>query len=348
MELLPALGFSAEVIQQLQMAAEFRNQASRPLATQGPLDSALEVIKAFPAAILRHANLGIPFAITAQTLRDLERRMREYRQNHGIWGFDRFAWMQNHLSGSLFEIGRLQFMPSRWRDDFDAYQSPQTGEVWALAKEGLPCDAKTLHREGRTDSPVLTIREKTSTEIKGHPANPITGQISPAPLNLPGNSILAATGGDATLNVHIPSGPGFTPAACSQSLQEARRFFGQYFPHTPFKAICCRTWLLDPALREIMPADSNLLGLGRLFHLLTVPGGTHQQHLERIFGSGADWKTFTPKTRLQTAAKKFLNQGGKFHLTSGFLLWNDARLLETMKKPVENKENLPVNLFPHI
>ena len=323
LELLPALGFSDEVIQQLRSAAEDANTGS----SDAPLKAALEVVGAFPLTLHRNATLGIPQETTARTLRDLERRMLEYRQLHGTWGFDRFAWMQNHLAGSLFEIGRLQFMFGSWRESFEVYQEPETRETWALANEGLVCDKQGLPRSEVIDSAFRTVREITVNGLVGHTADPRTGAISPLPLRLPASSQLAAASRDTVLHVHIPSGPGFTAAACAQSLREARLFFTRYYPDTEFKAICCRTWLLDPALREIMPAESNMLGLGRLFRLLTVPGANARQHLERIFGSEVDWRTCVPQTRLQKAAQEFLARGGEFHLTSGYLLWDDPQLI---------------------
>jgi len=312
LELLPKLGFSSEVIEQL--SAVSKSLPGEASASAAPaLEAALVIVEAFPSTLSRHANLGIPFEVTARTLRDLERRMREYREQHGKWGFDRFAWMQNHVAGSLFEIGRLQFISGQWREAYAVYRGRASGAVWALPMEKASAGAD---------------------HISGHPADPLTGAISPTPVNLPPGSRLAATKGDAVLHVHIPSGPGFTATTCAQSLREARRFFTRYFPDAGFKAICCRTWLLDPALREIMPAKSNILGLGRLFRLLPVPGADDRQHLERIFGSEVDWKTCVPQTQLQKAAQDFLARGGKFHLTAGYLLWDDPHLTGTKKEKI--------------
>ncbi len=311
LELLPELGFSIEVIKQLRAAA-----AEPP----GLLETALDVVEALPSAVRHHADLGIPFDVTARTLRDLDRRIHEYHERHGVWGFDRQKWMQNHLQGALFEIGRLQYVPGRWRESFDLYRGQEPQGVWAVADAGLWCDG--AGRPTCENGDFRTIKEECEGGVCGHLAEPYTGLVSRYPVSLP-QWTRAAGKGDTVLQVHIPSGPNFTPEACAESLREARQFFQRHFPEKSFRAISCRTWLLDPALRGILPKDSNISQFSRLFRPLVVAGADDAQHIERIFGLGADWKNLKPHTRLQKAAKDFLMQGGRFHLSSGFLLWDD-------------------------
>ena len=341
MALLSDLGFSDEVIRQLREVSDGLNVLAGPgtdvlpgaaEGRAGTLADALRVVEGFPVVVQRNEVRGIPFEVTARTLRDLERRMREYRQREGKWGFDRLNWMQNHLRGELFEIGRLQFAPGGWRESFDVFVSRETGSVWPLAQAGLGCDADG--RPGVENAVFQTIRKDVGP-VCGHPADVHSGLIRREWVVLP-DAERAVTRGDAVLHVHIPSGPNFTPQACASSLLEARRFFERHFPEFAFKAICCRTWLLDPAWQKILPSDSHISQFGRLFRPLVVPGADDAQHRERIFGLGVDWKNDPPKTRLQTLARDYLLGGGKFSLASGFVLWSEMR---------GDLGNSPMNLF---
>jgi len=61
------------------------------------------------------------------------------------------------------------------------------------------------------------------------------------------------------LAVHIPSDSLMTRQALDESYAAANTFFPRFFP--TFKPQCtyCHTWLLAPALKEILPADSRII-----------------------------------------------------------------------------------------
>ena len=66
-------------------------------------------LAALPAVQARHAELGIPAAISRATLADLGNKMAIYRRTHGVGGLDRQAWLTRHFRGRLYRLGRLQF-----------------------------------------------------------------------------------------------------------------------------------------------------------------------------------------------------------------------------------------------
>lgn len=78
----------------------------------------------------------------------------------------------------------------------------------------------------------------------------------------------AALGGPV-LGAHIPeTGGPMTPEACEDSLERAREFFPRCFPNFGATKVTCLSWLLDPRLGEVLPAESNIVRFGRRFHLL--------------------------------------------------------------------------------
>ncbi|MBC2905825.1 DUF5596 domain-containing protein [Streptomyces sp. PSKA01] len=70
------------------------------------------------------------------------------------------------------------------------------------------------------------------------------------------------------LNLHIPDfhGP-LSPAACDRSLALAREFFARHFPEERYSAALCHSWLLDPQLKEYLPADSNIVRFQERFRI---------------------------------------------------------------------------------
>jgi len=73
-------------------------------------------------------------------------------------------------------------------------------------------------------------------------------------------------GGDA-ISLHIPDSGPMTPEAVTASLDEARAFFPRHFPDEHYAAFSCGSWLLDPQLRDYLPADSNIIRFQQRFEL---------------------------------------------------------------------------------
>ncbi|WBB75965.1 acyltransferase domain-containing protein [Micromonospora sp. WMMD1128] len=70
-----------------------------------------------------------------------------------------------------------------------------------------------------------------------------------------------------TIGLHIPEAGPLTPEAIDASLDEARAFFPRHFPDESHTEFSCGSWLLDPQLREYLPADSNIVRFQRRFTL---------------------------------------------------------------------------------
>lgn len=91
--------------------------------------------------------------------------------------------------------------------------------------------------------------------------------------------------GSPVLNLHIPTGADLSPASVAWSLQEARAFFGRYFPDHGAKAIVCYSWLLYPDLRLILPECSNIASFAARFQILGQAQGAYASDaVRRIYG----------------------------------------------------------------
>lgn len=73
--------------------------------------------------------------------------------------------------------------------------------------------------------------------------------------------------GATAIDLHIPESGPMTPDAVEASLDEARAFFPRHFPDERPTTFSCGSWLLDPQLREYLPADSNIVRFQRRFAL---------------------------------------------------------------------------------
>jgi hypothetical protein len=68
------------------------------------------------------------------------------------------------------------------------------------------------------------------------------------------------------LSTHIPMSGPLTPASADESFAAARTFFAEHFPDYPTRWFHCCSWLLDPALSELLP-ESNLAAFQRRWTL---------------------------------------------------------------------------------
>ncbi len=62
-----------------------------------------------PVTLAGHRARGIPESVSRATLADVGRHVRIARRQYGIRGFLEQQWLQHHLRGVLFDLGRLQF-----------------------------------------------------------------------------------------------------------------------------------------------------------------------------------------------------------------------------------------------
>ncbi len=338
-KVLQDLGFRADSISALQEAA--RKIAADPVqadefadfATKwfegGPKEpsekllglwDALAVVAAFPHLIASHKELNVPLEITAATARDLQRRMDDYQDRFGMPGFDRLMWMRHHVTSKLYEIGRLQYMQGKFIYPYRVYKETETPEGIPLAHGGMPCTPAGWPRDDA--NAFVTEFSVSPAKVIGHKTDEFSGAISAQQTVLPGDARLLLDDQSDVLHIHIPAGEKLRPEECVDSLQRAQIFFKTCYPKIPCKAFCCRTWMLDRALAEVLPAHSNILSFGQLFRPIAVKNATHDQHLERIFGTGVDWQTFVPQTSLQQAVISFLKQGGQFRLLAGYRLFD--------------------------
>lgn len=114
--------------------------------------------------------------------------------------------------------------------------------------------------------------------------------------------------GSPVLNVHIQKGADLSPEKVAESFSLARAFFEKHFPEMQFEAFICFSWLLDPFLGKILPAESRIVQFGSFFEIIGQAKDNNQA-VERIFGKRWRKKSDFPQdTRLQKAALRHLEE----------------------------------------
>ncbi|MFJ9036425.1 acyltransferase domain-containing protein [Streptomyces sp. NPDC102406] len=127
--------------------------------------------------------------------------------------------------------------------------------------------------------------------------------------------------GDPVLGVHIPDfrGP-LTPAACDDSIRQAREFFARHYPREPVRVAICESWLLDRQLRRYLPAESNIVRFQDRFAVEDVTGEPEDDiPVTFVFGGTETPRALLPRrTSVQRAVLDHLDAGGHWYVGRGW------------------------------
>lgn len=106
------------------------------------------------------------------------------------------------------------------------------------------------------------------------------------------------------IHIHIPEGEPLSPEACDASLLLAKNFF-----NASCQSFDCESWLLAPALSELLDEDNRIIQFQKRFRVEWVNNDSRQAE-ERVFGNIQENKNSYPEnTSLQRALKKYLLTG---------------------------------------
>lgn len=113
-----------------------------------------------------HARLGIPDEISWATLADLGRQVWLHRRVHGVFGCETYWWLISHWLGSLYQLGRLQFLLYREYDEIPGVERgewvlgmhiPETGPLTPSAVDESLAEAREFFARFFPDRPVRTV-----------------------------------------------------------------------------------------------------------------------------------------------------------------------------------------------
>jgi hypothetical protein len=127
--------------------------------------------------------------------------------------------------------------------------------------------------------------------------------------------------GELCLNLHIPDylGP-LSPAACERSLALAADFFARHHPEEKFRAALCHSWLLDPQLKEYLPAGSNIVRFQDRFRLAREDREqADTEPVQFVFGDPElPIGNLPRRTALERAVGDHLRAGGHWYIGHGW------------------------------
>lgn len=118
------------------------------------------------------------------------------------------------------------------------------------------------------------------------------------------------SGEKRALSLHIPSDASLDLEACRSSREEARAFFAAHFSICRQAPVVCESWLLHPALRDLLGEESNIVRFASLFDIARVDDEDTSYRAFVFRRTDGDIADYPEKTTLQRRLKEHLLRGG--------------------------------------
>ncbi len=122
-----------------------------------------------------------------------------------------------------------------------------------------------------------------------------------------------------TIHLHIPSGARIDLASCRASFEAMERFTADHYPDKAGYRYMVDSWLLSPALREVLGEDSRILRFQQCFTLEQWdPEG--DEFMQWVYGrTDIPYAELPEETTLQRKLKQYLLRGGRIGSAWGYL-----------------------------
>lgn len=125
--------------------------------------------------------------------------------------------------------------------------------------------------------------------------------------------------GKKVISIHIPSDAKISDDNCTQSLSRARAFADRYFEDYKNADFICHSWLLSPALKQLLPETSNIIKFQQRFDIKSVDEDA-MDFIGWVFKTtDPTLETLPENTSLQRRMKQYLLDGGKVGAALGVI-----------------------------
>lgn len=125
--------------------------------------------------------------------------------------------------------------------------------------------------------------------------------------------------GGKIISVHIPSNADLSAQSIENSLSRSKEFLARFGGEYANAKYACFSWLLAPALKEVLPQQSKILYFQSLFDIKEVYEDNDGYKLWVFKNSALQPEDFPENTSLQRNLKKYVLAGGKVGEAYGIL-----------------------------
>lgn len=122
------------------------------------------------------------------------------------------------------------------------------------------------------------------------------------------------------VSLHIPSDSNLSSKNVASSIAMARDFIARFYPDYASSEYECESWLLSPSLKELLPADSNIIKFQSLFSIYKTDPEAPDVFEWVYKNPNIKLEDAPEKTSLQRNMKHYMLKGGKIGVGFGKLI----------------------------
>lgn len=123
------------------------------------------------------------------------------------------------------------------------------------------------------------------------------------------------------ISIHIPSDAILSKQACLSSISLAKQFFHTYEPIFDAYPYRCCSWLLSPALKELLPNNSSILQFQQMFSIIDWNQENEEFMMWVYHTFDQSYDRLPQQTTLQVNMKQYLQKGGKIGEATGEFIY---------------------------
>ena len=188
-----------------------------------------------------------------------------------------FGWLGLYMKALIFDHKAFNFQPKQWGMQSIVLRNKVTGEYAIVMNETKAhASGHILGSKGyeNADGSFTTAFSETMEVFVGHTT--ANGKIQSTPTVFKKSEWeCIVRPGDDVVSLHIPRNTNLDPEHVSECLKEGLELTKKYYPELSPKYIVCFSWLLSPALVDILGPDAKLSKFNMRFlkHPLLDPSG---------------------------------------------------------------------------
>jgi len=207
----------------------------------------------------------VPEEISLLTIKDVfDGSLQNYSKLFRRDGFEAdriFRWNQRLIDGTILHIGILNFEMRKKFIESAVVLRNRSGDFAVLVHD-QPISGSGIiaGSAGASDTAFFGTLTETDDYYEGYPVDTWNAVALSHKKRYPKSEWELFIGeNDPVISVHIPPGKDFTPENMEAAYADCLRILEKSFPEYKPRAFYCRSWLMDPQLREMMRPTSNIL-----------------------------------------------------------------------------------------
>ena len=285
---------------------------------------ALVLIREVPEMVARYERRGFDEAQIKKNLENIRINIWVHEITQGVVALSKnlYGWLTNYTKALIFDHKGFNYQVTTWSTNAIVIKSEVTGEreVVMLAgrfhKNGLVLgSAGATDEDGAFDAAFYEDDEI----IKGRKTKNGRVQAERSSFDKREWKVVLRPGDDV-VSLHIPRKTNLDPDSVSESLREGLEIARRLYPEHDFKCVVCLSWLMEPALAEILGPDAKLTGFTTRFtkHPLMDSG---KNCLGYVWpGEKCPVEELSEKTSLQRGIKKLMLEGDFIRSYAGIIV----------------------------